>query len=75
MVDGVGEHTATSAAEAIEKAYAREETDEFIAATRSWATMGVQWEHSGRRFGVQLQPPQRPAARNLRVLLNWSSRV
>jgi 2,3-bisphosphoglycerate-independent phosphoglycerate mutase len=33
MVDGVGEHTATSAADAIEKAYARGETDEFIGAT------------------------------------------
>ena len=33
MVDGVGEHTAATAAEAIEKAYARGETDEFIGAT------------------------------------------
>lgn len=33
MVDGVGDHTAKSAAEAISLAYAREETDEFIAAT------------------------------------------
>lgn len=33
MVDGVGEHTAKTAAEAIELAYARGETDEFIAAT------------------------------------------
>ena len=33
MVDGVGEHTALSPAEALEKAYARGETDEFIGAT------------------------------------------
>ena len=33
MVDGVGEHTASSAAQAIEKAYERGETDEFIGAT------------------------------------------
>ncbi|HLX62559.1 MAG TPA: 2,3-bisphosphoglycerate-independent phosphoglycerate mutase [Planctomycetota bacterium] len=33
MVDGVGEHTASSAADAIAKAYERGETDEFIKAT------------------------------------------